>query len=126
MVCFLQVYDARLEFYPTWPEVLRASTAYTIGWSYILAWIGVAVAFLSSLAYSAAAISLRSEMAEMKQREALINNPQHRHHQTVCQHPHQIYHPQFVPRPMSAAGQSYFGGKSFRIIVLNFEIRNHM
>ena len=90
--------------------MLRASTNYTIGWSYILAWIGVAVAFLSSLAYSAAAISLRSDMADMKQREggALINPHRHPH---VCQHP-QIYHPQFVPRPMSAAGQSYFGGIS--------------
>ena len=46
-ISHFQVYDARLEFYPTWPEVLRSSTHYTIGWSYILAWIGVVVAFIS-------------------------------------------------------------------------------
>jgi len=107
-----KVYDARLEFYPTWPEVLRTSTSYTIGWSYILAWIGVAVAFISSLAYSTAAISLRSEIhgMKMKAEQALISGHQ------VCQHP-QIYHPQFVPRPMSSMGShsSYLGGSQLSL-----------
>lgn len=106
-----KVYDARLEFFPTWPEVLQSSTSYSIGWSYILAWVGVGIAFISSLAYSTAAICIRTEIQSMKRRaENLINIRSGA--ATVCQHP-QLYHPQFVPRPTTA--HSYLGGSQISL-----------
>jgi len=114
-----KVYDARLEFFPTWPEVLQASTSFSIGWSYILAWIGVGVAFLASLAYSTAAICIRTELNSMKRKAENMIGAHHAHqnpgaHHQICQHP-QLFHPQFMPRPTSAAAHSYMGGSQISL-----------
>ena len=58
----LQVYDERLEFYMTWPQVLREQTSFHIGWSYIVAWVGIAVCLISSIMYSLAAICIKHQV----------------------------------------------------------------
>ena len=89
-----------MEFFLTWPEILRANTSFSIGWSYIIAWIGIGVAFISSLAFSFSAICIRSEMKSIRMKAERMFNV----NQAVCQHP-QLYHPQFL-RPTSAYGGS--------------------
>ena len=105
-----QVYDARLQFFLTWPEILQSSTSFSVGWSYIVAWIGVGLALISSIAYSAAAISIRSELRGMKKRAETMFNIHTAN--AICQHP-QLFHPQFIPRPSTA--QSYLGGSQMSL-----------
>ena len=92
-----------MEFFLTWPDILRANTSFSIGWSYIIAWIGIGVAFASSLSFSFAAICIRSEMKSIRMKAERMFNI-HAANQAVCQHP-QLYHPQFL-RPTSAYGGS--------------------
>eukprot|EP00095_Tigriopus_kingsejongensis_P003972 snap_masked-scaffold310_size212938-processed-gene-0.0 protein:Tk03972 transcript:snap_masked-scaffold310_size212938-processed-gene-0.0-mRNA-1 annotation:"hypothetical protein KGM_13179" len=67
-----KVYDARLGFFLSWPEVLQEATAFTLGWSYILAWIGVGLSLISSLLFMASAVCLRVEMSEMEHNEMML------------------------------------------------------
>ena len=95
--------DERLEFFLTWPEILQANTSYSIGWSYIIAWIGIGVALISCLSFNFAATCIKSEIKVMQLKAERMLNIQ-AHNQAVCQHP-QLYHPQFL-RPTSAYGGS--------------------
>ena len=98
-----QVRDERLEFVLTWPDILQANTSFSIGWSYVIAWIGIVVAFIASFSYGFAAICIRTEIRSIqKKAERMLN--MHATNQAVCQHP-QLYHPQFL-RPASAYGGS--------------------
>ena len=48
----------------TWPDWLQEATSVGVGWSYFLAWAGVCLTLLSSLATSASSICLRAERRE--------------------------------------------------------------
>ena len=56
-----QVLDASLNFYPIWPEYIRERTAFTVGWSYIVCWVGLGLTLVArdhSLAMSASSFLL--------------------------------------------------------------------
>ena len=42
-----QVLDASLNFYPIWPEYIRERTAFTVGWSYIVCWVGLGLTLVA-------------------------------------------------------------------------------
>ncbi len=58
--------DATLSFYPTWPEHLRDHSRFTLGWSYILCWVGVGLTLVSSILFSFSAICIRHDMREIE------------------------------------------------------------
>lgn len=107
--------DARLEFYPTWPDVLKASTSFSIGWSYIIAWVGVGLAFISSLSYSTAAICIRTEIQSLHRKAENLISVHGGAGNAICQHP-QLFHPQFLPHPTGGnAPHSYMGGSQLSL-----------
>jgi hypothetical protein len=50
-----------------WPEWLQKATAVGTGWSYLVAWAGVCITLLASLATSASAIALRARASTWQQ-----------------------------------------------------------
>ena len=46
-ISYLQVLDASLNFYPIWPEYIRERTAFTVGWSYIVCWVGLGLTLVA-------------------------------------------------------------------------------
>ncbi len=54
-----QVLDEKLRFYQTWPEMLQENTLHTRGWSYIIAWMGIALTVMASIFYGVAASALK-------------------------------------------------------------------
>lgn len=59
-----RVHDERLEFYLTWPSILRDNTSFNIGWSYIVAWVGIAVSLISSIMFSMGAICIKHQFKQ--------------------------------------------------------------
>ena len=51
---------------PCYVSVLRESTSFHIGWSYVLAWVGIGSAFLSCVSYTAATFSIRNDIKVKK------------------------------------------------------------
>lgn len=50
-----------MQFFQTWPEDLQEATTFAIGWSYVLAWVGLALTLVGSIMFSLAAIAMRQE-----------------------------------------------------------------
>ena len=46
-LCPIKVLDASLNFYPIWPEYIRERTAFTVGWSYIVCWVGLGLTLVA-------------------------------------------------------------------------------
>lgn len=67
-----QVHDERLGFFLSWPEILQNSTAFTLGWSYIIAWIGVGLAMVASVLFMGSAVCFKIEFRELEQREMML------------------------------------------------------
>ena len=62
---FLEMEKVHRPGFPlTWPDWLQEATTVGVGWSYFLAWAGVSLSLLSSLATSASSICLRAERRE--------------------------------------------------------------
>ena len=62
---FLEMEKVHESGFPlTWPEWLQEATSVGVGWSYFLAWAGICLTLLSSLATSASSICLRVERRE--------------------------------------------------------------
>jgi hypothetical protein len=66
-----QVLDASLSFYQTWPEHLRENTHFSIGWSYIMCWVGVSLTLVSSILFSISAMCMRHEHREIEHVEMM-------------------------------------------------------
>eukprot|EP00096_Caligus_rogercresseyi_P013619 TRINITY_DN624_c0_g1_i1.p1 TRINITY_DN624_c0_g1~~TRINITY_DN624_c0_g1_i1.p1 ORF type:complete len:296 (+),score=43.24 TRINITY_DN624_c0_g1_i1:234-1121(+) len=56
-------------FVKTWPQVLIDNTEFKYDWSYILCWIGIGLALVSSILFSLAAVCLKND----KEREDAMN-----------------------------------------------------
>ena len=56
---FLQVFDERLEFYQTWPDMLQDNTKYNLGWSYIIAWFGILLTLIASILFASSGIAIK-------------------------------------------------------------------
>ncbi len=54
-----KVLDEKLDFFPSWPDHLRRATSFSLGWSYVLAWVGIGMGFLASALFCAAAVCIR-------------------------------------------------------------------
>lgn len=67
-----KVHDERLGFFLSWPEILQNSTAFTLGWSYIIAWIGVGLAMVASVLFMGSAVCFKIEFRELEQREMML------------------------------------------------------
>ena len=67
-----KVYDARLNFFPSWPAELREASKLSLGWSYILAWTGIGLAYISSILCSCAAVCTRTEKREREHAEMMV------------------------------------------------------
>merc|ERR1711892_1532402 len=78
-------------FVKSWPEYLRDNTFIKYEWSYIVAWIGVGLALISSILFSLAAVCIRTD----KEREDAMN----------MQYLMPVYHQK------QAAGGQYPGGQ---------------
>ena len=56
-------------FVKTWPKELMDATEFKYEWSYIVSWIGVGLALISSILFSLAAVCIRTD----KEREDAMN-----------------------------------------------------
>lgn len=56
-------------FVKSWPKELAAKTTFKYDWSYIVSWVGVGLALLSSILFSLAAVCIRTD----KEREEAMN-----------------------------------------------------
>ena len=56
LIFLLQVLDASLNFYPIWPEYIKNRTQFTVGWSYIVCWVGLGLTLVASILFALAAI----------------------------------------------------------------------
>uniref|UniRef100_A0A0K2V9C9 Uncharacterized protein n=1 Tax=Lepeophtheirus salmonis TaxID=72036 RepID=A0A0K2V9C9_LEPSM len=56
-------------FVKTWPQILIDNTEFKYDWSYILCWIGIGLALVSSILFSLAAVCLKND----KEREDAMN-----------------------------------------------------
>ncbi|CAG9584521.1 unnamed protein product [Danaus chrysippus] len=62
------------EYYQQWPNVLKDNSSIWYDWSYILAWLSVAVSFGSSVLFFSAAICLSKEKRREQQNNILRDN----------------------------------------------------
>jgi hypothetical protein len=65
--CFHQIFDNLF-------SVLRENTTFQIGWSYVLAWMGIGFSLLSSIAYIAAKFSIRNDIKVKTKMKTTIYN----------------------------------------------------
>jgi hypothetical protein len=56
-------------FVKSWPKVLADNTEFKYDWSYIVAWVGVAMALCSSILFSLAAVCIKND----REREEAMN-----------------------------------------------------
>ena len=56
-------------FLQTWPKVLSENTEFKYDWSYIVAWVSVALALCSSILFSLAAVCIKND----REREEAMN-----------------------------------------------------
>ncbi|CAB4054708.1 unnamed protein product [Lepeophtheirus salmonis] len=56
-------------WHSTWPQILIDNTEFKYDWSYILCWIGIGLALVSSILFSLAAVCLKND----KEREDAMN-----------------------------------------------------
>ena len=67
-----QVYDEKLGFYPTWPELVQQATTFTFGWSYVLAWTGLALTLMASVLFSGSAICMKQKFREIEEKQMMV------------------------------------------------------
>ena len=73
---YFQVLDASLNFYPIWPEYIKDRTAFTVGWSYIVCWVGLGLTLVASILFALAAICIRGDLREMEHVEMMVKMKQ--------------------------------------------------
>ena len=56
-------------FVKAWPQMLQDATTFKYDWSYIVAWVGVAMALCSSILFSLAAVCIKND----REREEAMN-----------------------------------------------------
>ena len=56
-------------FVKSWPAALKSNTEFKYEWSYIVAWVGVAMALCSSILFSLAAVCIKND----REREEAMN-----------------------------------------------------
>ncbi|XP_040564506.1 uncharacterized protein [Lepeophtheirus salmonis] len=69
-----KVKDEKLEFFLTWPDYLQKATHYSVGWSYLVAWIGVVFTLASSLFFLSSSLCIRKELKEIRRRNENLSN----------------------------------------------------
>ena len=68
--------DASLNFYPIWPEYIKDRTQFTVGWSYIVCWVGLGLTLVASILFALAAICIRGDLREMEHEEMMVKMKQ--------------------------------------------------
>lgn len=71
-----KVLDASLNFYPIWPEYIKDRTQFTVGWSYIVCWVGLGLTLVASILFALAAICIRGDLREMEHEEMMVKMKQ--------------------------------------------------
>ena len=56
-------------FVKSWPQILTENTEFKYDWSYIVAWVGVAMALCSAILFSLAAVCIKND----REREEAMN-----------------------------------------------------
>merc|ERR1712088_385115 len=83
-------------FTDTWDETLKNNTEFKYDWSYIVAWIGVGLALISSILFSLAAVCIRTD----KEREDAMN----------MQYLMPVYHQKQAQQPYGPYGYAAYPG----------------
>lgn len=91
-------------FVKTWPDDLKNATDFKYEWSYIVSWIGVGLALISSILFSLAAVCIRTD----KEREDAMNMQYLMpvYHQKQAQHQQQ-----YGPYGYAAYPGPYYGSQ---------------
>lgn len=71
-----KVFDERMKFFQTWPRYLQETTQYTLGWSYIVSWLGIAFTLIASFLFTGAATALKMFKTDKSQdiQDELMNH----------------------------------------------------
>merc|ERR1712079_42804 len=83
-------------FTQSWPQVLKEHTEFKYEWSYIVSWIGVGLALISSILFSLAAVCIRTD----KEREDAMN----------MQYLMPVYHQKQQAQPYGPYGYAAYPG----------------
>jgi len=83
-------------FTQSWPKVLKEHTEFKYEWSYIVSWIGVGLALISSILFSLAAVCIRTD----KEREDAMN----------MQYLMPVYHQKQQAQPYGPYGYAAYPG----------------
>merc|ERR1712165_301169 len=83
-------------FTQSWPQVLKEHTEFKYEWSYIVSWIGVGLALISSILFSLAAVCIRTD----KEREDAMN----------MQYLMPVYHQKQAQQPYGPYGYAAYPG----------------
>jgi len=83
-------------FTQSWPKVLEENTEFKYEWSYIVSWIGVGLALISSILFSLAAVCIRTD----KEREDAMN----------MQYLMPVYHQKQQAQPYGPYGYAAYPG----------------
>lgn len=83
-------------FTQSWPQELKDNTEFKYEWSYIVSWIGVGLALISSILFSLAAVCIRTD----KEREDAMN----------MQYLMPVYHQKQQAQPYGPYGYAAYPG----------------
>lgn len=83
-------------FTQSWPKILKEHTEFKYEWSYIVSWIGVGLALISSILFSLAAVCIRTD----KEREDAMN----------MQYLMPVYHQKQQAQPYGPYGYAAYPG----------------
>merc|ERR1712038_2085298 len=83
-------------FTQSWPQELKDNTEFKYEWSYIVSWIGVGLALISSILFSLAAVCIRTD----KEREDAMN----------MQYLMPVYHQKQAQQPYGPYGYAAYPG----------------
>jgi len=83
-------------FIKSWPKALKDNTEFKYDWSYIVSWVGVGLALLSSILFSLAAVCIRTD----KEREEAMN----------MQYLMPVYHQKQQQQPYGPYGYAAYPG----------------
>merc|ERR1712079_126238 len=83
-------------FTQSWPQELKDNTEFKYEWSYIVSWIGVGLALISSILFSLAAVCIRTD----KEREDAVN----------MQYLMPVYHQKQQAQPYGPYGYAAYPG----------------